>query len=207
MGPVEDSMDAKSDYRRSIRFKIKHNSGRRAPVRVLGFVAVLAIMFAMIAPIAPLSQSAAAADDQTEEVTEEVAEEPTTQDPHTGGIYLTKWVCDSDYGGDPYQLYENCEVSYDFDFAVLYSDYEEYFQGSISVSGLSASTYGIREYIPEGYGNPIAFCGIGPSDGGTPQYGQVEVNEGYHQFYLDYNQSIYCDWFNIPYQEEQHEDE
>jgi hypothetical protein len=205
MGLVEESMDVKSDYQRSTRFKfkLKRNSDRRAPIRVLGFVAVLAIMLAMLAPIAPLAQSAAAADDQTEEIAEETVQE----DPYTGGIYLTKYVCDEDYGGDPYQLYENCEVSYDFEFGVFGPEYEEYFQGSISKSGLPAGGYGIQESIPEGYGTPIAFCGIGPSDGGTPQYGQVEVYDGYYEFHLDYNQSIYCDWFNIKNAEEHHEDE
>src|SRR5262245_56563920 len=99
-------MDASSHFQRSTGTKTR--SARCAPHRVLGLFAALTVILAMLPPLAPLARPAAAAG---EPVVDTGAHAATQRDPYTSGIYLTKYVCDSDFGGDLDQLLEYCVVA------------------------------------------------------------------------------------------------
>ena len=83
------------------------------------------------------------------------------------------------------------------DFEVFGPNFQVIEHGGISLERLPAGLYRIREFIPAGYGDPSAFCGIGDTDGFLPTYSKVVVYDGSYEFELGPSQTIYCDWFNI----------
>lgn len=113
------------------------------------------------------------------------------------GIFLNNFDCPGTYGGDLSQLLQNCTVVLNVDFEVLGPNLQETAHGGISMQAMPAGLYRIREFIPAGYGDPIAFCGFAPSNDQQPALSPIVVYGGYYEFQLGQNESIYCDWFNI----------
>ncbi len=115
----------------------------------------------------------------------------------TSGIYLNKFDCGGTYGGDLNQLLQNCTVVSNVTFDVFGPNLQQTSQGGIALEVLPAGPYRIREQVPGGYGDPIAFCGFAPSNTIQPPLSPVVVYDGTYEFELAQDQSIYCDWFNV----------
>jgi hypothetical protein len=137
--------------------------------------------------------------DQTPVGEETPVAEPTAvpQDPNTSNIaiYIYMYGCDSDYGGDPAKLYEHCEQVSDFAFDV-YRDgaLHHSAQGFYTAQGLPAGQYTIREYLLQGYGQPLVFCRVDPRE---PDLIRVAVDIDSYGAAVGTDETLYCDSYHV----------
>jgi hypothetical protein len=146
-------------------------------------------------------------DADTEGTETPIAEEtPNTAlqaDPLTSNILVNMYGCNADQGNDFLQWSANCQAGGGFEFDVYGVGYNG--QGTqqsavdwVAVRNLPAGQYTIREWVPQGYYQPTVFCSRGPSDGNGTGLVEVVTYDGYFEFELGANESIYCHWFNVP---------
>jgi hypothetical protein len=74
--------------------------------------------------------------------------------------------------------------------------------GEAEWTSVPLGMFSLQEYIPEGYGEPVVFCGVVSSMGGAPLDAvakRVESTGGYHASAFGYTGTLYlCYWYNIP---------
>ena len=74
--------------------------------------------------------------------------------------------------------------------------------GEATWTSVPLGAFSLQEYIPEGYGEPVVFCGVVSSTGGAPLDAvakRVDATNGYHASEFGYTGTLYlCYWYNIP---------
>ncbi len=122
-----------------------------------------------------------------------------------GDIEIVKYACDTDPGEavlESPEYLQDCELLNGIDFT-LSSD-----AGSSTVQtgepqgmaywfGLPPSTYSITESVPEGYGEPVVYCGQRYSDVPAAPF-IPEVIDASVELDLDSDMKITCIWINLP---------
>ena len=111
------------------------------------------------------------------------------------GIFLNYFECPSGVGGGLAQLLQGCAVTNTVSFQVFGPNVQTTSQGAISLQALPAGVYSIRAALPAAAGDPVAYCGIGPSSDQQPVQVPVVVYEGFYEFELGQDRTIYCNWF------------
>jgi hypothetical protein len=157
---------------------------RRRPAALITLVSLAALFISLLAPIQMLgfAPQAAAADD------------PVT-------INITKYDCVSNYGHDYSQLAANCSApSYQTEFQVYGPNFTQFYTGSFSQDGLTAGVFSIREIIPNGYGEPIAYCTFTDGQGNSSSM-ELITYDGYLEQQVDAGVTLSCNWYNIPLQQ------
>lgn len=116
------------------------------------------------------------------------------------GLFLNKFDCLAGTARDLDldQLLQTCTVTANVTFDIFGPNLQQTSQGGFSLERLPAGQYTIRETVPAGYGEPIAYCGFGPTYDQLPAFSPVVVYDGYYEFALDPGEAIFCDWFNVP---------
>ncbi len=74
--------------------------------------------------------------------------------------------------------------------------------GEARWTSVPLGAFSVQEYIPDGYGEPVVFCGVVSSTGGAPLDAVakwVDATSGYHASTFGYTGTLYlCYWYNIP---------
>mgnify|MGYP001218920778 FL=1 len=120
---------------------------------------------------------------------------------NNSGLYVNVWKCQSSYGRDLNQLLANCTIASDITFEVIGQGVygPQTFVGGFSLSNMPNAVYVIKEYIPQGYVEPVVFCGKGPSNSSqTPPLSEVITYDGVYEVQLGDGEAVWCNWFNVP---------
>lgn len=147
--------------------------------------ALLAVFSLLVAFFAPLQIGPTSA----------LADDPVS-------IIINKFDCPSSYNHDYYQLAANCSPpNYQVQFQLYGPNFTQFYTGGISQNGLTAGVFTIREIVPSGYSDPLAFCKISDQLGNDSGSQEVVIYDGYLEQQVDAGKTLYCDWFNIPLQQ------
>jgi hypothetical protein len=167
--------------------------GRRPLARRSAF-ATVALLAAML--LLPLAGGAAPPAQETPDdaTTDTALLAPEDQ----SGIFVNIFGCPSGAGGDLNTLLQTCAVDYSIEFEIYGPNLTQFTTGGIAFERLPAGYYRVHAFIPAGYGNPTAFCGVGPTYDQLPPFVPVVVYDGYYEFELGPGQALFCDWFLIP---------
>src|SRR5262245_20752264 len=133
-----------------------------------------------------------------------------------GGVQINKLWCDADFGADYGTLAANCGAGDSATFHVFGSYSEETFKAGYFEADLATpDSIAVVEDLPASYGAPIVFCAIHTEqDGGGAAdfyqseaywYSDAETATEHARIEADLGPGdyLYCDWFNIPLDEEQ----
>ncbi|MCC6790567.1 MAG: hypothetical protein IT336_02720 [Thermomicrobiales bacterium] len=119
-------------------------------------------------------------------------------DPVTpASIQVVKYGCDEDFGGDYYELAQNCELM-SAEFDVYYTGGEQHFNDSFIAENVVPGDVTVAETVPVGYGEPYVFCSSFYADGGESGFAQVPTAQGAFIDVIDQGEYLYCDWYNVP---------
>jgi hypothetical protein len=128
------------------------------------------------------------------------------------GIYVTKHVCPVDfeaYASEWDGLIQNCPAATtEWEFSVVdgasYADTQVTGAGGIAAFQIpGAGIYGIGETIQDGFGAPRVFCTVKQGSGDPVDWVEQEVFQDYTiNHLLNEGESLFCDWFNIPAEDE-----
>jgi hypothetical protein len=116
---------------------------------------------------------------------------------NTPGLYDFPWTfystnCTETIAGQEFSLYSGNDGP-----IPKQTESDGRFQiNEIIESGAELPTWTVVEHIPDGFGEPIVFCG--PNDQGYKE--EMNLNDGNSITVAlgKYEPIIYCDWFNIP---------
>ncbi|MER3437784.1 MAG: hypothetical protein C4346_09485 [Chloroflexota bacterium] len=158
------------------------SSKSRRPVFGVRSLAI-AIVLALIGSVAlPLTMSGTV-----------MRAKPVLAQADRSGLYVNKWDCPTSFGGDFGLLLANCSITSNVTFQVTGLGFygPTTFQGGFSLSGMPAGNYRISETIPQGYGEPVVFCGFAAYNEQQPVQSRVVTYDGVYEFQLAQDQAIY----------------